>query len=138
MAHSFITALREVHTCSSPAGVEPAGELQTIQVCNIHLQFQCQGISTLPEELRPANAIDGASHRFPTRIKGEGIAICHSQERILFYTADPEMGWRGVDNWGADTQKEVVPKKKTFFVIEKYVEGVKQVKKISWILWNRE
>ena len=40
-------------------------------------------------------------------------------------------GLKRVDSRSADTQKEVVPKKKTCFVIEKYVRDVKQVQKIT-------
>ena len=39
------------------------------------------------------------------------------------------MGLRGWANGATHTQKEVDPKKKTFFVIEKYVKDVKEGKK---------
>ena len=51
------------------------------------------------------------------------------------------MGWRGVGGKGVHTQKEVVPKKKHFFVIEKYIEHVKQDEKVqkntSRICWSQ-
>ena len=39
------------------------------------------------------------------------------------------MRWRRVDGKAVHTQKEVDPKKKTVFVIEKYIEDVKQKEK---------
>ena len=39
------------------------------------------------------------------------------------------MGWRGLPAGGKHTQKEVVPKKNTSCVMEKYVEDAKQDEK---------
>ena len=64
-----------------------------------------------------------------TRITDVGIAICHSRGRILFYTAGSRNGLEGVGIRGTDTQKEVDPEKNTLFVIEKYVEDVRQEEK---------
>ena len=65
-----------------------------------------------------------------TRIKDAGIAIRHSRGRILFYTAGSRNGLEGVDVAGTQTQKRSCTyEKDTFFVIEKYVEDVKQDEK---------
>ena len=46
-----------------------------------------------------------------------------------FYTAGSRNGLEGVGTRGTVTQKEVVPKKNTVFVIERHVEDVKQDEK---------
>ena len=46
-----------------------------------------------------------------------GIAIRHSQERILFYDAGSRNGLDGVGNRVTVTQKEVVPKEKHMFLL---------------------
>ena len=67
--------------------------------------------------------------QFSTRIKDAGIAIRHSRGRILFYTAGSGNGLAGVETVCSRTQKQVDPKKKNIFVIEKYIEDVKQDEK---------
>ena len=69
---------------------------------------------------------------FSTRIKDAGIAIRHSQGRvlhsqgsILFYTAGSRNGLEGLTT----PHEQVVPKKKNFFVIEKYIEDARQEEK---------
>ena len=64
-----------------------------------------------------------------SRVKDAGITIRHSRARILFHTAGSRNESEGVDVAGTQTQKEVGPKKNTFFVLEKYVEDVKQEEK---------
>ena len=66
-----------------------------------------------------------------TCIKDAGIAIRHSRERILFYTAGSKNGLEGVETVCPGTPKEVVPKKNTVFCYynKKYVEDVKQNEK---------
>ena len=54
-------------------------------------------------------------------MKDAGIASCHSQERILFYTAGSRNGVEGVAVVGTHTQKEVDPK----------IRDVKQGQKIT-------
>ena len=69
-------------------------------------------------------------YRFSTRIKDAGIAIRHSRWRILFYTAGSGNGLEGVDNRVSDTEKsKLTLRKRHFFVMEKYVEDVKQKEK---------
>ena len=70
-----------------------------------------------------------ASRRFSTRIKDAGIAIRHSQGRILFYTAGSGNGLEGADAVYPGTQKQVDPKNRHFFAIEKYIEDVRQTEK---------
>ena len=48
-----------------------------------------------------------------------------------FYTAGSRNGLEVVGTWAHTHKKEVVPKKNTFFVIEKYVEDVKQDQKTA-------
>ena len=67
--------------------------------------------------------------RCSTRIKDAGIAIRHSQGRILFYTAGSRNGLERVAGAGPGHKKEVVPKKKTLFVMEKYIEDARQEEK---------
>ena len=64
-----------------------------------------------------------------TRIKDAGIAIRHSRGRILFYTTGSRNGLERVVGDGPGHRKEVVPKKNTCFVVEKYIEDVKQEEK---------
>ena len=64
-----------------------------------------------------------------TRVKDTGIAIRHSQERLLFYTAVSRNRLERVGGHGPGHKKEVDPKKKKLFVIEKYVEDVKHDEK---------
>ena len=58
-----------------------------------------------------------------TRIKDAGMAIRHSQGRILFYTAGSRNGLEGVV--GHDSKKLTL-RKRHVFIIEKYVEDAKQ------------
>ena len=51
---------------------------------------------------------------------------CRVQKSIL---QAPEMSWRGWTTQGADTKRKLYPRKNMFFVIEKYVEDVKQEEK---------
>ena len=68
---------------------------------------------------------------WPTRIKEAGIAIRHLRGRILFYTAGSRNGLAGLDTtpWLALTKRKLSLGKRYFFVIEKYVEDVKQEEK---------
>ena len=66
-----------------------------------------------------------------TRIKDAGIAVRHSRGRILFYSAGSRNGLEGVDTVCPGTQKQVDPKKRHVFVIEKYIEDVKQSQKVA-------
>ena len=61
-----------------------------------------------------------------TRIKDAGIAIRHSQGRILFYTAGSRNGLEGVGGRGP---KKLALRKRHFFVLEKHIEDVKQDQK---------
>ena len=63
---------------------------------------------------------------FSTRIKDAGIAVRHSRGRILFYTAGSGDGLEGVARHG---YTKLTLKNRHFFVIEKYIEGVKQKEK---------
>ena len=67
---------------------------------------------------------------FSTRIKDAGIAIRHSRERILFYTAGSRDGLNGVVGHGPGHKKKLYRRKIHFFVIEKSVEDVKQGQKV--------
>ena len=51
---------------------------------------------------------------------------CRVQKSIL---QAAEMSWRGWTSQGADTQRKFYPQKKHFFVMEKYIEDVKQEEK---------
>ena len=64
-----------------------------------------------------------------TRIKDAGIAIRHSRGYTFFYTAGSRKGLERVDNRGAPTQKKMYVTTESVFVIEKYVEDVKQDEK---------
>ena len=64
-----------------------------------------------------------------TRIKDAGIAIRHSRGRILFYTAGSRNRLKEVGIGDADTKRKLYPGKIHFFVINKYVEDVKQEEK---------
>ena len=64
-----------------------------------------------------------------TQIKDAGIAIHRSRERILFYTAGSGNGLEGLAAEATEAQKEVDPKKRHLFVIEKHIEDVKQGQK---------
>ena len=71
-----------------------------------------------------------------TRIKDAGIAIRHSQGYTFLYCRvqksilqAPEMSWRGWTSGVTSHKKEVVPKKKQFFVLDKYIEDAKQEEK---------
>ena len=59
-------------------------------------------------------------------IKDAGIAIRHSQERILFYTAGSRNGLEGVAN---RVTNKLYPRKRHFFVMEKYIEDARQKEK---------
>ena len=61
-----------------------------------------------------------------TRIKDVGIAIRHSRGRILFYTAGSGNGLEGVE---VLCPPKLILRKRHFFVMEKYVEDVKQDEK---------
>ena len=56
-------------------------------------------------------------------MKDAGIAICHAQERILFYTAGSRNELEGVVALWAN---RLTLRKRHFFVIEKYIEDVRQ------------
>ena len=58
-----------------------------------------------------------------TRIKDAGIAIRHSRGRILFYTAGSRNELDGVV---ALCDNKLTLRKRHVFVIEKYIEDVKQ------------
>ena len=60
---------------------------------------------------------------YSTRIKDAGIAIRHSRGRILFYTASSRNELEGVV---ALCDNKLTLRKRHVFVIEKYVEDVKQ------------
>ena len=63
---------------------------------------------------------------FSTRIKDAGIAIRHSRERILFYTA----GCRNeFGRCGYTHKRKLYPRRGHFFVIEKYIEDIRQDEK---------
>ena len=64
-----------------------------------------------------------------TRIKDAGIAIRHSQGRILFYTAGSRKGLEGGAPVSGNTKTKLTLRKRHFSVIEKYVEDVKQDEK---------
>ena len=72
-----------------------------------------------------------------TRIKDAGIAIRHSRGRILFYTAGSRNGLEGMETVcpqgsrrrPGTHKKKLYLRKRHFFVIEKYVEDVKQDEK---------
>ena len=61
-----------------------------------------------------------------TRIKDAGIAIRHSRGRILFYTAGSGNGLEGVE---VVCPPQLTLSKRHFFVIEKYIEDVRQDEK---------
>ena len=63
---------------------------------------------------------------FSTRIKDTGIAIHHSQGKILFYTARSRNEFEGV---GAVCTRKLYPRKRYFFLIEKYNEDARQDEK---------
>ena len=69
-------------------------------------------------------------HCLSTRIKDAGIAIRHSREGILFYTAGSRNGLRGGGHRGTVTQKrKLYLRERYFFVMEKYIEDAKQEEK---------
>ena len=78
----------------------------------------------------------GHLEAFSTRIKDAVIAIRHSR-RILFYTAGSRNGLEGMDavcpqgsrRWPETHEKKLYPRKRHFFVMEKYIEDVKQEEK---------
>ena len=51
---------------------------------------------------------------------------CRLQKSIL---QAPEMSWRGWTPGEADTKRKLYPRKTHFFVMEKYIEDVKQEEK---------
>ena len=64
--------------------------------------------------------------RSSTRIKDAGTAIRHSRERILFHTA----GSRNEFGRCVSTHKrELYPRKRHFFLMEKYIEDARQDEK---------
>ena len=81
--------------------------------------------------------ISEAQAIFSTRIKDAGIAIRHSRGRILFYTAGSRNGLervvgdgpRGWTSGDADTKRKLTLRKIHFFVMEKYIEDVRQKEK---------
>ena len=66
------------------------------------------------------------TYQFSTCIKDAGIAIRHSRGRILFYTAGSRNGLEGAGSRGP---KKLTLRKRHFFVMEKYIEDVKQDQK---------
>ena len=66
---------------------------------------------------------------YSPRIKDAGIAIRHSQGRTLFYTAGSSNGLEGRRRRPRTHKKKLYLRKRHFFVIEKYVEDVKQKEK---------
>ena len=64
-----------------------------------------------------------------TRIKDAGIAIRHSQERILFYTAGSRNGFQGMEAVCRHTKKHKTISKRHFFVTEKSFEDARQDEK---------
>ena len=72
-----------------------------------------------------------------TCIKNAGIAIRHSRGRILFYTAGSRNGLEGMEavcpqgsrRRPRTHKKKLYLRKRHFFVMEKYVEDVKQDEK---------
>ena len=61
-----------------------------------------------------------------TRIKDAGIAIRHSRGYTLFYTAGSGNGLEEVDTV---CPGKLTPRKRHFFVIEKYIEDARQEEK---------
>ena len=71
--------------------------------------------------------MDSGRLAYSIRIKDAGIAIRHSQGRILFYTAGPRNGLERKSAAARETKR----KRKTldFFVKEEFIEDVRQDKK---------
>merc|ERR1711965_739649 len=87
-----------------------------VYICN----FANQKHDTLSPPMLPS---------WSTRIEDAGIAIRHSRGYIISILQGPEMGLRGW-TWCVHGHKNKLTLSKTyFFVIEKYVEDVKQDEK---------
>ena len=63
---------------------------------------------------------------FSTRIKDAGVAIRHSRERILFYTAGSRNEFV---RCGHTHKRKLYLRKRHFFLIEKYIEDARQDEK---------
>ena len=78
------------------------------------------------------------SQLLSTRIKDAGIAIRHSRERILFYTAGSRNGLERVARGGyAHTKRSCTQEKDTFLWWKNMLRTSNRMKKTSRICWNR-